>query len=223
MKFYKHNILLYLKMTIPENILELYNSDNPIDYQEIFKNYDVKLSNIGKQINKSNNLLELDNFYKNILSQNIKNNGYITLDELKELMKYKLIRGVMRPILLKQITNNDPELVISSTKIAIQLLNSGDWIKGLEKLINNLNGVGIATASYIGAIVRPDLCPIMSDEVIEIINGKIDYTMKCYKLIQKTLVEKAAKLNKDDISKKDDIYWNAYVISEVLWIQYKNK
>jgi len=203
--------------------IELFNSEDPKDYQKILEKYEgkneTKIGNILKS--KSTLFSELEHFYKNELHESIQKKSYMTLDELSKLMKYKLIRGKFRPSLQKKIDGNNPEIVISSTKDAIKLLHDGNWQAGLKVLIDNLDGVGIATASYIGAIVRPDLCPIMSDEVIQLICGKLDYTMKCYKSIQNVLVEKAAKLNSHHTSKKDDIYWTPYLVGEVLFL--KNK
>ena len=224
--------------------IELFNSEDPKDYQKILEKYDGKNeTKIGNILEKSKSTLfsELEHFYKNelpgvfrklqsppeimrklpISGESIQKKSYMTLDELSKLMKYKLIRGKFRPSLQKKIDGNNPEIVISSTKDAIKLLHDGNWQAGLKVLIDNLDGVGIATASYIGAIVRPDLCPIMSDEVIQLICGKLDYTMKCYKSIQNVLVEKAAKLNSHHSSKKDDIYWTPYLVGEVLFL--KNK
>jgi hypothetical protein len=222
--------------------LELLNSDNPKDYKKILDTessapsfllqpsvspagpHTIKLSWAPlyqkKEMKKINTL---EHFYKNELSKSIQKNSYMTLNDLSKLMKYKLMRGKFRPSLQKKIDENNPEIVIRCTKDAIKLLNDGNWQAGLKVLIDNLSGVGIATASYIGAIVRPDLCPIMSDEVIKLICGKLDYTMKCYKSIQNVLFEKAVKLNSHRNSKKDDIYWTPYLVGEILFVKNKEK
>ena len=201
--------------------LELFNSEDPKDYQKILIKYEKK--DILKTLNSISTLfIELEHFYKNELPESIQKNKYMTLNDLSKLMKYKLIRGKFRPSLQKKIDGNNPDIVISSTKDAIKLLHDGNWQAGLKVLIDNLDGVGIATASYIGAIVRPDLCPIMSDEVIQLICEKLDYTMKCYKSIQNVLVEKAIKLNSHHTSKKDDIYWTPYLVGEVLFLKSKD-
>jgi hypothetical protein len=202
--------------------LELFNSEDPKDYEKILKKYEKKETKIRNILNSNSLFSELEHFYKNELPESIQKNSYMTLNDLSKLMKYKLIRGKFRPSLQKKIDGNNPDIVISCTKDAIKLLNDGNWQASLKVLIDNLDGVGIATASYIGAIVRPDLCPIMSDEVIQLICEKLDYTMKCYKSIQNVLVEKAVKLNSHHTSKKYDIYWTPYLVGEVLFLKSKD-
>lgn len=104
--------------------------------------------------------------------------------------------GKMRPLLQQKVDSNNEKLVIEITKEAFELFNNNNLIDGLKKLIDNLDGVGIATASYIGALMRPDLCPIMYDEVIqEITNTKIKYDFKTYIKIQKKIIEIIDNIN----------------------------
>jgi len=129
-------------------------------------------------------------------------------------MQYKLIRGKMRP-LQKRIDNNDPNIVKSCTKKAIKLLDDGKWIDGLKVMIDELDGVGIATASYIAALVRPDLCPVMSDEIIQLCsNDKIVYSFAVYKKIQKKLFVKITNLN----LKNSVFSWNMLNTEIVFWV-----
>ena len=139
----------------------------------------------------------------------------ITLDQLSKIMQYKLLRGPMRPSLQKFIDNNDPEIVKLITKKGITLLQEGLWLEGLKVLIDGLKGVGIATSSYIGALVRPDLCFIMSDEIISLFpDRKHSYTVPMYKKIQKELIDRVEILN----SINNEYKWTLVDIENIFWI-----
>ena len=189
-------------MTIVDNINNIIN--NIINNLDLLKEHDriVKLISEKK---KKPELITLNHYYYNDLRKNINKKKYLTLEELSNIMRYKLMLGKMRP-LQKKVDGNDPNTVINITKEAFLLLEScassklrqksGNLIEGLKKLIDNLDGIGIATASYIGALVRPDICPIMYDEVIEEITGpKIKYDLKTYIIIQKKIMEIVNNIN----------------------------
>ena len=124
----------------------------------------------------------------------------------------------MRP-LQKKVDGNDPDKVIITTKEAFTLLKSGNLIEGLKKLIDNLDGIGIATASYIATLVRPDICPIMYDEVIEEITGpKIKYDVKTYLKIQEKIMGIVNYIN--NLNKLNQKYIiTAEEVSRIIWIK----
>jgi hypothetical protein len=126
-------------------------------------------------------------------------------------MKYKLMRGKMRP-LQKRIDSNDPDIIKMCTKKAITLLLNDSWEEAIHILIDGLSGVGVATASYICAFIRPDICPIMSDEVIQYFIEKWNgtkYTIKIYKKIQHDLIE-----IKNGFKKK----WTVEDLGKAIWV-----
>jgi len=162
---------------------------------------------------KKPELIALTHHYYNDLRKSVHKKKYLTLEELSNIMRYKLMLGKMRP-LQKKVDGNDPDKVITITKEAVTLLKAGNLIEGLKKLIDNLNGIGIATASYIAALVRPDICPIMYDEVImELTGPKIKYDLKTYLKIQEKIIEIANNINQ----KKKII--TAEEISRIIWIK----
>ena len=192
----------------------VYNCEDPNEYTKILNEYDNIIKKVAISKKKYPLFIELDHFYRFELPKNIKQKGYLELDELSKIMQYKLIRGKMRP-LQKRIDNNDPNIVKSCTKKAIKLLDDGKWIDGLKVMIDELDGVGIATASYIAALVRPDLCPIMSDEIIQLFsNDKIVYSLAVYKKIQKKLFVKITNLN----LKNSVFSWNMLNTEIVFWV-----
>lgn len=166
------------------NIYNIYNINNN-EFEILLNKYDFILEQYATKKKKNPELIKLDYFYNKILPKSIDKKGYITLNELSSIMRYKLIRGKMRP-LQKLVDSNDEKIVISTSIEAIKLFKENNWEGGLKILENNLKGVGIATASYIGSLIRPDLCPIMSDEDIKY-TLKLDskdkisgYTMKIF-------------------------------------------
>jgi hypothetical protein len=192
----------------------VYNCDDPNEYKKILNEYDNVIKKVAISKKKYPLFIELDHFYRFELPKSIKQKRYLELGELSKIMQYKLIRGKMRP-LQKRIDNNDPNIVKSCTKKAIKLLDDGKWLNGLKIMIDELDGVGIATASYIAALVRPDLCPIMSDEIIQLFsNDKRGYTLGVYKNIQKNLLVKVTNLN----SKNLDFSWNMLNAEMVFWL-----
>jgi hypothetical protein len=191
----------------------VYKCDKIEEYKKILNQYDDTVIKVANEKKKYIVFIELDNFYRFELPQIIKNRGYLVLDELSKIMQYKLIRGKMRP-LQKKIDSNDPNIVKSCSKKAIEFLNDGKWIEGIKVLTEELDGVGIATASYIAALVRPDLCPIMSDPIIELFSNKLLYSITVYKKIQKELLAKITDLN----IKNKDFSWNMLNIEMVFWI-----
>ena len=204
------------------------NINNIINNLDLLKEHDriVKLISEKK---KKPELITLNYYYYNDLRKSVNKKKYLTLEELSNIMRYKLMLGKMRP-LQKKVDGNDPNKVINITKEAFELLKVGNLIEGLKKLIDNLDGIGIATASYIGALVRPDICPIMYDEVIvELTSTKIKYDLKTYIIIQKKIMGVLRKLqisdeivnyglkveNKQMIPKKI----SAEEVSRIIWIK----
>jgi hypothetical protein len=196
-------------MTIVDNI------NNIINNLDLLKKHDEIIKLISEK-KKKPELITLNNYYYNDLRKSVNKKKYLTLEELSNIMRYKLMLGKMRP-LQKKVDGNDPNKVITITKEAFTLLKAGNLIEGLKKLIDNLDGIGIATASYIATLVRPDICPIMYDEVIEEITGpKIKYDLKTYLKIQEKIIETVNNLNNLN-QKKYTI--TAEEISRIIWIK----
>jgi hypothetical protein len=196
-------------------IRKLYESNDINTYNKIINCYSEIIEKVAIKKKKNPLFIELDKFYRFELPESIQNKGYITLDQLSKIMQYKLLRGPMRPLLQKFIDDNDPENVKLITKKGITLLQEGMWLEGLKVFIDGLKGVGIATSSYIGALVRPDLCFIMSDEIISLFSyGKHSYTVPMYKKIQKELVSKVKLLN----SVNNEYKWTLVDIENIFWI-----
>lgn len=140
---------------------------------------------------------------------------YLTKNELSKIMKWKLTRGQFRP-LQKMIDSNSEDVVKLHTGKALAILCSGDnninWKSAATELIK-LKGVGIATASICLAIFAPNLCPFMSDEIINLTNGgKLDYTMSVYTTVQKSMADKMKILNASS-----EVQFDTEMMGKAIW------
>eukprot|EP01038_Epipyxis_sp_PR26KG_P014503 gene14503-19470_t len=155
-------------------------------------------------------LIYLNTFWMNGYSPmvNERSPKHIDLDEVSNIMRWKLLRGKFRP-LQKLVDSNEEELVKDVSRRALVFLDNGDWRESIKQL-SSLKGIGVATASAILAPISPSFCPFMADEVMEAVleSGKRDYNMKTYIEMQSCLVRKADLLGNN---------WNAEQVGRALW------
>lgn len=181
----------------------------------------IRLVSHDKCKNKDE-LILLDNYLHQELIQqvNSRNQKHLTLTELSKIMRWKLLKGKMRP-LQKLVDGNNPQQVIDCTTKAFQILdeNSNSWEKSID-ILNQLRGIGEATSSAILSLFYPQICPFMADEVIDTTCPSRNYTRKEYRIVQATLSEKACSLN--NISQKlkteGKHVWKAEDVGKVIWI-----
>jgi len=202
--------------------IKLYKHNNSDIWNDYLNKYEIAIERVS--INKKKpELTQLDKWLWNDLKNNVYdrnkkkllNGYYLTKKELLDIMKWKLIRGQFRP-LLKLVDSNPTKLVILHTSKALNILcyldDKDNWKNALKEL-TTLKGIGVATASIILALFNPNLCPFMSDEVIEsVYDGKRDYTIGVYTSIQLKLINKMHIMNANS-----DIVWNAEMIGKALW------
>jgi hypothetical protein len=156
-----------------------------------------------------------------------RNPNSLKLCELSVIMRWKLARGKARP-LQKLVDSNAPETVEKASKQAFEELAVGNWEKAINS-ISVLKGIGVATATAVFAPFAPEIVPFMADEVMEASTTcKRDYTMKVYKVMRDSLVNKAAQLqkiaNEECESKGNDaitqgLSWNAENVGKALWVK----
>lgn len=166
----------------------------------------------GKK-DKAKKLLELDNWFQNVLPQEInkRSEKYLTREELTKLMEWKLTRGKFRPRLTQLVQTNTSETVKEVTCNAFKCLPD---VKLAITKLTTLKAVGPATASAI-------LCagchqvPFMADEAIQAIPGfgKIDYTLKFY--LQ--YLDKIRSCLKKLLNKDPKGEWDEHKIELCLW------
>merc|ERR1711884_604339 len=173
---------------------------------------------------KSEVLLKLDKWYQNDLPKKIKSRGkesHLTHEELVQLIKWKLARGIFRPRLKDLIQMNTPRVVMQETKKAFRAIDKRKDIEAAVSALSNLKGVGPAMASAVLAAGAPEIAPFMADELLMSmpeVEG-IDYTMKEYmKLVEKTkeCVERLNAQGGDWTPHKVELtVWSFFVLREL--------
>ena len=157
--------------------------------------------------------------------------AYITLEELEEIMEYKLARGQFRFALMGMIRRNKGKEVVEVTRKAFKIADEeggdedGDAldIPRLRKCIKTLcqlSGVGCATAALILAIYTMEV-PVMSDECMERLGMGIKYTHKHYMEIVGKLMGMSRKVKKmvSGGDSGDLLRVTPFHVGEVLWAE----
>ncbi|RLV93554.1 hypothetical protein JA1_002257 [Spathaspora sp. JA1] len=159
-----------------------------------------------KYVNDTKTFLELNQWKQQQLPETLKErfeqdkSVWLTKEELVLLMDWKLANGKFRPALPKLIRSNDPDAVVSATKLGftiwLNFLERGgsksapiykDKIRFAFKMFCELKGVGPATASLILSLAHQIngkwAPPFFSDEsFLYYVNpkDKVKYTVKEY-------------------------------------------
>lgn len=163
-------------MQTQEYVRRFFNDPNihSDKWLEYFQNY----VSIGDRIGDSQKFSLLDIWYHSLDVSK----GFITQSELVEIMKWKLTRGKMRPLLKKIEALTENEVQNASYQAINHLkttINEQSIRSALEALSEPLKGVGPATASAVLAKYNHSI-PFMSDAGLLAVNGKLDYTLASY-------------------------------------------
>lgn len=182
----------------------MWNSQDKKSWRRALLRYEAVIEAQG-----SDRLPALDRWYRVDFLEAIAGRDplHITLDELVELTKWKMTRGVWRGRNLSLVKGNDPELVIETSRHALgRIPDPKAPISGLAKLA----GVGPATASAVAAAAAPDVYPFFDDIVADHVPhlGKVAYTLKYYTEYSDALRGKAAALGED---------WTPALVERALW------
>lgn len=161
-----------------------------------------------------NGLPELDTWYHDELPALIakRSPAYITRDELSDVTKWKMKRGVWRERNRLLVQSNVPALV---KKISMQAFAAIPDPRKPVDLLSTLAGVGPATASGVLACVAPAMYPFFDELVAAQIPdlGKVAFTASYYQRYAVRLRERAEHLQKS-CSHQD---WTAHDVSQALW------
>ncbi|KAL1917084.1 uncharacterized protein VTP21DRAFT_5282 [Calcarisporiella thermophila] len=162
----------------------------------------------------------LDAWYFNELPRYVTERGvdkerWLTLEEVKKIVKWKLMRGKFRPRLMQLVSSNEPATVIAVTKASNQKLPD---IETAIHELTALKGVGPATASAILQALAPGTVPFMSDEAMGALSnlGPISYTEKHYSKFLDQLKKKCQELNRKEFGQN---VWTPDLVEKALWIE----
>ena len=174
--------------------VKLFNESSIKWWNEAAGAYTVAVKAVAKQ-KKKPQLIQLDEWLWDTLPEIVKGRSpqHLLHSELSDIMRWKLIRGKMRP-LQGLVDSNSPQSVIEASTKAIELLESEDWRGAINELCV-LKGIGVATASVIVAALHPSHCAFMADEVIDATCPKRDYTLSIYTLMLDALSAKQRELS----------------------------
>lgn len=180
------------------------------------------LSSYDKHMESLNNpkLAELDKLYRTELPHSLHSRtptAYITKNELKKLMEWKLTRGKWRPRLLSFVSSLDESSVKTASQKAFAALPD---LKEAVNALSTLKGIGPATASAVLAAFDPHIAPFMSDEaMVAALGSSKEYTLKQYLVFAEKLQNKAKELNSKsgDVKEVDSCLFTASDIERALW------
>jgi hypothetical protein len=145
--------------------------------------------------------------------------GFITKNDLVEIMRWKLTRGKMRPLLKKieALTEQEVQLATYNGINCLRAEINDDHIRAaLNALSKPLKGIGPATASAVLALWNHAL-PFMSDAGLIATGNNLDYTVPTYLKYYHTLTAKVNQLNTDGHTNRQ---WTAKEVEAVLHMVY---
>ena len=119
----------------------------------------------------------LDKWRLTTLRDSVREKKYLTRDEYRRLLRFKLLRGKWRPRLENFATALTEAEVKEATKLGLAELPN---LESSMKTVTTLKGCGPAFASYI-LNAYDEKYPLMSDELLASIGGwDGKYTVKSY-------------------------------------------
>ena len=182
-------------------------------YNDVLK---LKANKEKSKAKKERDLIALDKWYHDELPKNLssREKTYLNLEELCQLMKWKLTRGKFRPRLTDLVKANDETTVEDTSRKAFECLPD---VSSAIRELSKLKAVGPATASAILSAGAPDIVPFMADEAMMAIPdlGEIDYRLPFYM----KYVEKINQVLQQLQRKDPEGEWTAHKVELALWTE----
>lgn len=189
--------------------------DDPNNHSGVWFEYIRNYVSIPNKVKDTQKFIALDAWYHALdLSK-----GYVTQPELVEIMKWKLTRGEMRPLLKKieSLTNDEVQTATFNGLAQLRVsIDDKTIVAALNAISKPLNGVGPATASAILARYNLSI-PFMSDAGLMAVNGECKYTTTSYKTYYNGITAKVNQLNND---RQSNPIWTARDVELVLHLIY---
>jgi hypothetical protein len=187
-----------------ESGVRLFASNDKKEWQAALDAYPTVI-----EAQEVNGLPELDRWYREDLPRlvNARNPRTMDIEELSQVVRWKMRRGEWRARNLALVRGNPPEKVDACARTAFD--SSVPPRRALAAL-SELNGVGPATASAALAAVRPAEFAFLDDLVGRAIpsTGEPGFTVAYYFRFVNALIQKAAELGSP---------WTAHSVSLALW------
>jgi hypothetical protein len=156
---------------------------------------------------KGEELVAMDAWCEKLSAELQKESSCISKSDLIKIIEWKFAKGRPRPY-MKMIKANSDEKVKSCSKAAFSEAQEGNIDTFFDE-ITKLQGVGIAGASAILSLRRPDLVAFMDDEVIEtLFTGKRAYTRAIFDIMNEKCTEIAEFLGEE---------WTPRLVGKALW------
>ena len=191
--------------------MKLWASNKCADWHDALEKYANVIE--AQQVN---GLVELDAWYCNELPSIIaaRSPAFITLNELEQVTKWKMKRGVWRERNRLLVLSNPSAVVKKTSQDAFALIPEP---RKPVDLLSNLKGVGPATSSGVLACVAPNIYPFFDELVTAQIPGlgKVAFTATYYQRYAEELRQRAERLNK----KCAHHTWTAHEVSQALWAE----
>jgi hypothetical protein len=154
-------------------------------------------------------LTELDRWYQDELPGVIagRKHPHVTVEELGRLTEWKMARGVWRAPNLVRVRGNDPELVVRTSREALEKIPHPT---APVAHLATLDGVGPATATAVAAAAAPELYPFFDELVAAQLPGlgTVAWTLPFYARYATALRERAAELGGE---------WTPVSLERALW------
>ena len=161
-----------------------------------------------------NGLVELDTWYREALPGILaaRTPPWLTHDELVEVTRWKMKRGVWRERNRQLVAGNNPALVEATSRDAFAAVPDP---RAPIAILCALAGVGPATASAALAAHTPGVYPFFDELVAVAIPGlgPVAFTPAYYARYAERLRERAAAL----AAACPDAGWTAQAVSQALW------
>lgn len=200
-------------MMTQEYVRQFFN--DPDNHSGVWLNHLQGYVSIPNKVKDTQAFVALDAWYYTLDVSR----GYITKDELVNIMKWKLMRGKMRPLLgkIEALAEEDVQAATyNGINLLRQAVDDAHVRAALDAVGKPLKGVGPATASAVLAKWNTAI-PFMSDAGLIAVNGNTDYTLAAYIKYYHGISLKVGQLNNDG---KSSCIWTAREVEAVLHILY---
>lgn len=188
--------------------MNLWTNTTCEEWRAALENYDAVL--VTQAVNQ---LSELDAWYRRELPARLvaRQPAHITKDEMVEVLRWKMKRGVWREGNRLRLIGNDSRLIKKTSEQAFAAVPDA---KKPITILSELDGVGPATASAVLAAYRPDLYPFFDEWIGKQIPGlgKVAFTASYYWKYAAALRDKAKEL-----TELCGETWSAQEVGQALW------